>query len=107
MRRAKDLHVPEYVIRLEEAQRKSVRASLPIEDKWLAAIATGSLLAVGSFLKQRLNWDRLPRANKTWTARKTAFRAHQLTLEREQRATGEQGDVFGSTSATTALHGIT
>ena len=38
---------------------------------------------------------------------KTAFRAYQLTLEREQRATGERGDVFGSASAATALHGIT
>ena len=38
---------------------------------------------------------------------KTAFRTHQLTLEREQRATGERGDVFGSASAATALHGIT
>ena len=38
---------------------------------------------------------------------KTAFRAHQLTLECEQRATGERGNVFGSTSAATALHGIT
>ena len=75
--------VPEYVNRLEEAQRKSVRASLPIGDKWLAAIATSSLLAAGSFPKQRPNWDSLPRANKTWTAWKTAFRAHQLTLERE------------------------
>ena len=46
-------HVPEYVNSLEEAQKKSVQAKLPIDDKWLAAIATGSLLAAGSFLKQR------------------------------------------------------
>ena len=84
-----------------------MRALLPIDDKWLAAIATGSLLAAGSFPKQRPDWDSLPRANKTWAAWKTAFCAHQLTLEREQRATGERGDVFGSASAATALHGIT
>ena len=46
---AEDPGVPEYVNRLEEAQRKSIRASLPINDKWLAVIATGSLLAAGSF----------------------------------------------------------
>ena len=57
--------------------------------------------------KQLPDWDSLPRANKTWTAWKTAFRAHQLTLEREQQATGKQGDVFGSASAATTLHGIT
>ena len=61
------------------------------------AIATGSLLAAVSFPKQRPNWDSLPQESKTWTAWKTAFRAHQLTLEHEQRATGERGDVFGTT----------
>ena len=104
---AKDPRSPEYINNLEEAQRKSVRESLPIDDKWLATIATGSLLAAGSFPKQRPNWDSLPRASKTWTSWKTAFCSHQLTLEREQRATGERGGVFGSASAVTAIHGIT
>ena len=71
------------------------------------AISIGSLLAAGSFPKQRPDRDSLPRANTNWTAWKTASRAHQLTLEREQRAAGERGDVFGSASAATALHGIT
>ena len=104
---AEDPRVPEYVNRIEEAQQKSIRASLPINDKWLAAIATGSLLAASSFPKQHPDWDSLPRANKTWMAWKTAFRAHQLTLKCEQRATGERGNVFGSASAATVLHGIT
>ena len=38
---------------------------------------------------------------------KTTFRAHQLTLESEQQATRERGNIFGSTSAATALHSIT
>ena len=61
-----------------------MRASLPIDDKWLAAIATGLLLAAGSFPKQRPDWDSLPRSNKTWAAWKTTFPTHQLTLECEQ-----------------------
>ena len=52
--------VPKYVNRLEDAQKKLVRAKLLIDDKWLAAIATGSLLAVGNFSKQRPDWDSLP-----------------------------------------------
>ena len=82
-------------------------ATLPIDDRWLSAIATGSLLAAGIFPKQRPDWDSLPHANKTWAMRKTTFRLHQLTLKREQRATRERDDVFGSASAATALHGIT
>ena len=61
-----------------------MRATLPIDDKWLAAIATGLLLAVGSFPKHCPDWDSLPRANNTWAAWKTTFRSHQITLEREQ-----------------------
>ena len=99
--------VPEYVNRLEDAQKKSVRAKLPIDDKWIAAIATSSLLAADSFPKQRPDWDSPPRAKKTWAAWKTTFLSHQLTLEREQRATGEQGDVFGSAEAAISIHGIT
>ena len=57
---ADDPGIPKYVNRLENAQKKSVRAKLPIDNKWLAAIATGSLLAVGSFPKQRPDWDSLP-----------------------------------------------
>ena len=73
---AKDPRVPEYVNRLEEAQRNSIRALLPIDEKCRTAIATGSLLVAGSFPKQQPVWYSLPRANKTWTAWKTAFRAH-------------------------------
>ena len=61
---ANNPRVPEYVNRLEDVQKKSIRANLPISDLWLAAIATGSLLATGSFPKQHPNWYRLPHANK-------------------------------------------
>ena len=42
-----------------------------------------------------------------WATWKTTFRSHQLTLKREQRATGERGDVFGSAAAAISIHGIT
>ena len=79
--------VPEYVNCLEDTQKKSVQAKPPIDVKWLTAIATGSLLAAGSFLKQRPTGT-APRANKRWVEWKTTFRSHQLTLKREQQATG-------------------
>ena len=72
----------------------------------IAAIATGSLLAAGSFPKQRPDWDSLPRTNKTWAVWKTTFRAHELMLEREHHETGEGGGVFGSTAAEITTHVI-
>ena len=104
---AKNPSVPKYVNRLKDAQKKSVRANLPISYMWLAAIATGLILAAGGFPKQRPNWDSLHRANKTWDAWRTTFRAHQLTLEREQRATGKRGGVFSSAAADITICGIT
>ena len=98
---------PEYINHLKDTQKKSVRSKLPIDNKWLAAIVTSSLLAAGIFPKQRPKWESLPRANKTWAVWKTTFRSHQLTLECEQQATGEQGDIFGSTAAAISIHGIT
>ena len=99
--------VPEYVNCLEDTHKKLVRAKIPINDKWLVSIATGLLLAAGSFPEQRPNWDSLPRANKTWSAWKTTFRSHQITLEREQQVTGERGNVFGSAAAAISIHRIT
>ena len=103
---ANNLRVLEYVNRLEDAHKKSIRSNLPISDMWLAAIATGSLIAVGSSPKQRPDWESLSRANKTWDACRTTFCAHQLTLERRQHVTGERGDVFGSAATAINIHGI-
>jgi hypothetical protein len=102
-----DPRVPEYINRLEEAQKKAVRANLPISNAWLAATASLSLLTAGSFPKQRADWDALAPATKTWPAWKTWARAAQQTVEREQRATSARSDVFGSASAAIAFHQTT
>ena len=73
--------VPKYVNRIKDTQKKSVRVKLPINNMWLASIATYSLLAAGSYPKQCPDWDILPCAKKTWAVWKTTFRAHQLTLK--------------------------
>ena len=57
---ANDPRVPENVNLLEDTQKKLVWAKLPINGMWLATIATSLLLAVGSFPKQRPDWENLP-----------------------------------------------
>jgi hypothetical protein len=64
-----------------------------------------SLLAAGSFPKLRLDWDGLASADKTWPAWKSWALKAQKTAEREQRASGNRGDVFGSASSAIAAHG--
>jgi len=103
---AEDPRLPEYINRLEDTQRKSARAHLPIMDDWLAAIATMALLSSGSFLMLRLDWDGLAPTAKTWPAWKAWARKAQKMIERKQCASGHHGKAFGSTSAATAIHGI-
>ena len=103
-----DPRVPEFINKMEEAQKKAARANLPISDEWLAAIATKSLIAEGSFPKVRNEWDsRAAAAKLQWTDWKKWAREAQIGVEREQRATGDRGDVFGSAAAACAIHGIT
>ena len=99
-----DPRVPEYINKLEEAQKKALRAGLSITNEWLAATASLSLLTAGSFSKQRADWDALAPALKTWAAWKTWARTTQQTVEREQRATSARSDVFGSASAAISFH---
>ena len=102
-----DPRVPEYINKLEEAQKKAARANLPLTNAWLAATASLSLLTAGSFPKQRTDWDSLPPNSKTWVAWKTWARTAQQTVEREQRATHARADVFGSASAAIDHHQTT
>ena len=48
-----DPRVSEFINRFDDAKKKSTRASLPITDDWLAAMATSALLSANSFLNDR------------------------------------------------------
>jgi hypothetical protein len=99
-----DPRVPEYINKLKDAQKKALRAALPITNEWLVATASKSLLSAGSFPTQRTVWDSKFPASKTWAAWKQWACESQLTIEREQRASGARGDTFGSASAAYEYH---
>ena len=44
-----DPHVPEFINRLDDAQKKATRAYLPTTNDWLDDMATSSLLLENSF----------------------------------------------------------
>ncbi len=99
-----DPRVPEYINKLEDAQKKALRASLPITNEWLVATASKSLLSAASFPIPRPVWDSRQPTTKTWAAWKHWACKAQLTVEREQRASGARGDTFGSASAAVEFH---
>ena len=65
---ATDPRVPHYIMKMEDAQRKSARAKIPITDNWLAAFATNPLLRANSYLTDRPAWDGKTRTARTWQA---------------------------------------
>ena len=46
--------VPQFIMTMEESQKKAQRAGLPITNNWLAAFATSSLLLANTFTNDRL-----------------------------------------------------
>jgi hypothetical protein len=81
--------IPEYIHKLEEAQRKLTRANLPMTDAQLLAIASASVLRSGHFARPTDKWEALPSARKMWAAWKTHYRATHIARKRQLLAAGK------------------
>ena len=96
----------QFIINTEEAQKKSVRAQLPITDNMLAAFATYMLLKTNSSPRNRPVWDGKPVGDQKWASWKEFFKPRQLALERKTAAAGDASHMFGTAAAAQHLHGI-
>ena len=101
-----DARVAQFIINMEEAQNKSVRAQLPITDNTLAAFATYMLLKSNSFPCNRPVWDGKPVGDHRWDAWKEFFKTLQLALKRKTVAAGDAPDMFRTAAAAQRLHSI-
>jgi hypothetical protein len=52
--------IPQYIIMLEEAQKKAKRAGMPIADIKLVMMASAAVLAAQHFPHEVDNWEGLP-----------------------------------------------
>jgi hypothetical protein len=66
--------IPQYIIMLEDAQKKAKQAGMPIADIKLAMMALAAVLAAQHFPREVNDWDGLPSSSRTWVAWKTTFR---------------------------------
>ena len=89
----------QFIINMEEAQKKSVRSQLPITDNMLAVFATYMLLKTNSLPRKRPVWDGKPVRDQKWAAYKEFFKPLQLALERKTAAAGDAPDMFGTAAA--------
>ena len=57
--------VPQFINAMEAAQRKSKRAKLVINNKYLHTVALKSLLQSGEYETETQEWSKLPEADQT------------------------------------------
>ena len=80
--------IPQYIIMLEEAQKKAKRAGMPIANIELVMMASAAVLAAMHFPREVDDWEGLPALGHTWSAWKTSFRSAHLKRQRQILAPG-------------------
>jgi hypothetical protein len=87
--------IPEYIIMLQDAQKKVKRAGMPIADVELVMMASAAVLAAQHFPCKVDDWEGLPTPNRTWLARKTVFHLAHLKRQRQILALGGGNHLAG------------
>jgi hypothetical protein len=68
-------NMPDFILAMEEAQKKAKRSELPILDIKLAMYAATSVLQLGNYKKKTNKWEGQNVAMKTWSKWKQAYLA--------------------------------
>jgi hypothetical protein len=91
--------IPQYIIMLEEAQKKAKRAGMPIADIELVMMASAAVLAAMHFPCKVDDWGGLSTLGRTWSAWKTSFCSAHLKRQHQILASGGGEPLRG-------MHGI-
>ena len=70
--------IPQFIVMMEDAQKKAKRAGMPIADVELVMMASAAVLAAQHFPRKVDDWEGLPAVDHTWRAWKVAFRLTHL-----------------------------
>jgi hypothetical protein len=95
--------IPQYIIMLEDAQKKAQRAGMPIADIELVMMASAAVLAAQHFPRKVDDWEGLPATAHTWMAWKTTFCLAHLKRQRQILASGGGEPLGGAHGVTPAL----
>jgi hypothetical protein len=95
--------IPQYIIMLEDAQKKAQRAGMLIADIKLVMMASAAVLAAQHFPRKVDDWEGLPAAACTWTAWKTSFCFAHLKRQLQILASGGGEPLGGAHGITPAL----
>jgi hypothetical protein len=92
--------IPQFIVMMENAQKKAKRAGMPIADVELVMMALAAILAAQRFPQEVDDWEGLLAIDCTWRAWKVAFRLANLKRQCQLQASGVGGPL-GSTHAVT------
>jgi hypothetical protein len=70
--------IPQFIVIMENAQKKAKRAGMPNADIKLVMMALAAVLAAQHFPQEMDDWEGLPAINRTWRAWEVAFRLAHL-----------------------------
>ncbi len=88
--------ITQYIIMLEDAQKKAKRASMPITNIKLVMMASATVLAAQYFPCEVEDWEGLPSTSRTWAAWKTAFCLAHFKSQRQILASGGEEPLGGA-----------
>ena len=80
--------IPQFIVMMEDAQKKAKWAGIPIADVELVMMASVAVLAAQHFPRKVYDWEGLPAVDRTWRAWKVAFRLAHLNRQRQLQASG-------------------
>jgi len=80
--------IPQFIVMMEDLQKKAKRAGMPIADVELVMMASVAVLAAQHFPREVDDWEVLPAVDRTWRAWKVAFRLAHLKRQRQLQAVG-------------------
>ena len=66
--------IPQYIIMMEDAQKKTKRVGMPIADVKLVMMASAAVLVAQYFPCKITDWEGRPAIDRTWQAWKVEFR---------------------------------
>ena len=91
--------IPQFIVMMEDAQKKAKRAGMPIADVELVMMASAAVLAAQHFPREVDDWEGLPAVDRTWRAWKVAFHLAHLKRQRQIQASGGGEPLRGANSA--------
>ena len=80
--------IPQYIVMMEDAQKKAKQAGMPIADVKLVMLASAAVITAQHFLHKVYNWEGLPVAEYTWRAWNVAFCITNIQCQCQLQAMG-------------------